>query len=199
MIHPTCVIGEPPQDKSQDQKSGTDRSKIKIGKRNVIREYTCIHAPTQKETVIGNDNFIMTHCVVNHDCRIFNHCVLSSGVKLGGFCTVDSYANLGMNACVHQGVVIGAFTMIGMGAAVTKHVPPFCLLNPKYDVVRKINVVGMTRNGFSAADVDAVTAYYAGRLQLSQVPAEPRWFIQQFHALAEVAPIKRATYEVRFC
>lgn len=194
MIHPTCLIGEPPQDKRADQKHGIDRSKIKLGRRNIIREYVCIHAPTGRETSIGSDNFIMTHCVINHDCKIGDQCVLSSGVKLGGFCIVDDYANIGMNACVHQGVVIGSFSMVGMGAAVTKHVPPFCLLNPKYDRIAKINRVGMLRNGYSEEDVAAIFSAYTGKRDFNTLRVELQAVFNRFAAFVKDSPVSRKTF-----
>jgi UDP-N-acetylglucosamine acyltransferase len=160
-IHDTCILGGPAQSLTTLGNSKT--AGFTLGRRNIIREFTCIHNSIDEKqpTCVGSDNYIMSHCTINHDVQISDRVVLSSGCSLGGHVVVMDGANLGMNSAVHQYVVVGAYTMIGMLAPVVKHVSPFLVLNPKFDHLYKINVVGMTRNGFSVQDITDVRNYYS--------------------------------------
>ena len=74
----------------------------------------------KKKTYIGNDNYVMNSTTIDHDCYIEDNVVLSSNVILGGNVYIMKYANLGIKSIVHQNQIIGSYSMIGMGAIVTK-------------------------------------------------------------------------------
>ena len=70
-IHYSALIDEPAQHSSVDQgRIGTP--KVIMGEGNVIREFSCIHSPMDATgtTSIGNDNLIMTHCVIKREIWI---------------------------------------------------------------------------------------------------------------------------------
>jgi UDP-N-acetylglucosamine acyltransferase len=158
-IHNTVIIGERPQDLKDVSSNIKDKS-IWIGESNTIREYVCIHLPMNNLTHIGSNNYIMTHCTISHDCIINHNCIISTNTCLGGHSILLSAVNLGINTCLHPFVVCGSFSMIGMGSVVTKHIPPFCLYNPKYGI-RKINIIGMNRSKlFSEDDIKNVIDFY---------------------------------------
>src|ERR1041385_3230798 len=64
------VLGTDPLDKNFDGR----RSYLRIGHGNKIREHFTISRGTkpEAETVIGDENFIMTSGHIAHDCRIGN-------------------------------------------------------------------------------------------------------------------------------
>ena len=63
-----AVLGGPPQ----DNKFKGERSYLKIGNNNAIREFVTLHRATgeEAETVIGDDNLIMAYVHIGHNCQI---------------------------------------------------------------------------------------------------------------------------------
>jgi UDP-N-acetylglucosamine acyltransferase len=123
---------------------------IKIGNNNVFNEYCNIHLPTKdkKETLIGNNNFIMNSTTIDHDCIIENNVVLSSNVILGGNVHVMEGAQLGIRVSVHQNQIIGSYSMIGMNSFITKKlkVVPGYKFYGKPAKKKSKNLFGLKRN-----------------------------------------------------
>lgn len=142
-----AVIGETPQDVGF--KGGVTR--VRIGDRNVIREYVTIHRGTAEgtETVIGSDVFLMATAHVAHNCRVADRAIVANGALLAGHVELGERAFVSGNVVVHQFVRIGRLAMIGGGARVSKDVPPFTLVEGN-SIVRAMNVVGMRRAGLSS-------------------------------------------------
>jgi UDP-N-acetylglucosamine acyltransferase len=150
-----CSVGQPPMDPDSPAPSGG----IRIGDRNVFREFVTIHAPTiESLTVIGSDCYLMVYCHISHDCHVGNHVRMAHNATLAGNVVVDDYAFLGMHCVVHQRLHIGRNCMIGMNSTITKHVPPFALVFSGRFV--KINRFGMKRNGFTEEEIRAIEAWY---------------------------------------
>jgi len=167
---------------------------VEEGKNNIYREFVVVSNGTERPTKIGNNNFVMSHCIINHDCQIGDSNILSSGVKLAGWVTVQNHVNLGQNSSVHQGCVLGSYSMVGMQAAVTKHVPPFTLYNPSKGIV-KLNAVGMQRNGFEDEEISDVIIYYT----LGRTPRCERiqQILRAYQEDVKTAPCQRQEYPVR--
>src|SRR5258708_39001411 len=70
------VLGTDPLDKGFTG----ERSDLRIGKGNIIREHYTISRGTQPESVteIGDGNYIMTSGHIAHNCKIGNNCVIAS-------------------------------------------------------------------------------------------------------------------------
>lgn len=121
-----CAIGGPPEDKSVVfSEALLDPAPTYVGKGNVFREYVTVHSGTKFCTVIGDDCLFMTKSHVGHDAQIGDRVTVSPSAMIGGFCIVEDDATIGMGAVIHQRVRIGRGAMVGMGAVVTKDVPPF--------------------------------------------------------------------------
>jgi sugar O-acyltransferase (sialic acid O-acetyltransferase NeuD family) len=73
--------------------------------------------------IIGRHVVVMPQVVLTHDVRIADYATLASGARLGGGCRVGRGAYLGSAVCVREGLTIGAWSMLGMGAVVTRDVP----------------------------------------------------------------------------
>ena len=171
IIHPTSVIGGSAQHRAVAQASAG--GKVHIGQNNTIREFVCVNGGTKRPTTLGNHNFILSHVACHHDVAIANKCTVSSNVSLAGFVTLQDGANIGQNTAIHQNVVIGAYTMIGQGASITKHIPPFTLYNPKYGI-RKLNEIGLKRNDFTEQDIkDIRRMYQTSSTWVSDIPQCP--------------------------
>jgi len=145
-VHMYAVIGHLPQDLAF---KGV-RSYVKIGERNVIREYVSIHRGTKEDsvTVIGNDNFIMANAHLAHNVKIGNNVVIANATVLAGYVEVEDNAFISAHIAIHQFCRIGRLSMLGGCARTTKDVPPYMMLEGD-TMIRAMNVVGMRRAGLS--------------------------------------------------
>ncbi|WP_322013926.1 acyl-ACP--UDP-N-acetylglucosamine O-acyltransferase [Paraburkholderia sp. J12] len=156
--HYASVGGRP-----QDMKYRDEPTKLVIGNRNTIREFTTLHTGTVQDTgvtIIGDDNWIMAYVHVGHDCRIGNNVIMSSNAQLAGHVIVDDYAVVGGMTGVHQYVRIGAHAMVGGASALVQDVPPFVIAAGNKAVPHGINVEGLRRRGFSPDAISALRSAY---------------------------------------
>jgi len=151
-IYQFSSVGEDPQDK----KFAGEETRLEIGDRNIIREFTTISRGTIQDesfTRIGNDNLLMAYTHVAHDCIIHNHTIMANGASLGGHVTVEDHAILGGFTLVHQFCKVGMHSFCGMGSAITKDVLPYITVTGNPARARSINAEGLSRRGF---DKDAI-------------------------------------------
>lgn len=152
------VLGTDPLDKNF---SGA-RSYLRIGNGNVIREHYTISRGTapESETVIGDGNYIMTSGHIAHNCRIGDRTVIASCALVAGYAEIESEAFVSGGVVVHQYSRIGRLAMIAGNTRVNSDVPPF-FMYAGYNVEAKgLNLVGLKRAGFSAAEIQALKAAY---------------------------------------
>jgi len=142
-VHMGAVIGHVPQ---HLHFKGAE-SFLKIGDRNIFREYTSIHRGLEEgsATLIGNDNLFMGFSHVAHDCRIGNNIVLCNGALIAGHAVIDDAAFISGNVTIHQFVRIGTLAMIGGLARVNKDVVPYTLIEGDSEAC-SLNVVGLKRS-----------------------------------------------------
>jgi len=136
----------------QDLKFAGEKSFLKIGDRNRIREFVTIHRGTEDGgglTQIGDDCLFMAYSHVAHDCKVANHVILANAATLAGHCEVDDYAILGGLSAVHQFTRIGCHVMISGGAMVAQDITPYCIAQGDRAEIAGINLVGLKRRGFS--------------------------------------------------
>ncbi|EUC71632.1 acetyltransferase [Alcanivorax sp. 97CO-5] len=81
---------------------------------------------------------------IAHDCVIGDYVTLAPGVRCNGNVHIEDHAYIGTGAILKQGtpdkpLVIGAGAVVGMGAVVTKSVPPGVTVigNPAKPLVKK--------------------------------------------------------------
>jgi UDP-N-acetylglucosamine acyltransferase len=150
-IYQFSSIGEVPQDK----KYNGEATQLIIGDRNVIRECCTFNTGTAQdtgETVLGNDNWIMAYVHLAHDCMIGNDTIFANNATLAGHVTIHDHVILGGFTLVHQFCHIGEHAFTGMGAAITKDLPPYMIAGGTPTEQHGINKEGLRRKGF---DVDA--------------------------------------------
>ncbi len=142
-IHMGAVIGHEPQDLKFDR---TCRSYLKVGDRNVFREYCTVHRGTDPEsaTVIGDDNFLMVSSHVGHNSVVGNRVIITNAALLGGHVHVGDMAFVSGGAVIHQFTHIGRLAMISGNARVSMDVPPFTL-EAERNEVHALNLVGLRR------------------------------------------------------
>jgi len=158
-IYQFTSIGEDPQDK----KYAFEVTRLEIGDRNTIREFTSMHRGTIQDnsvTRIGNDNLFMAYTHVAHDCIIGDHVIMANGASLAGHVHLNDHAILGGFTLVHQFTQIGQYSFAAMGSAITQDIPPFIMVGGKPTRPHGINSVGMERNGISAEDIRLIRNAY---------------------------------------
>ncbi|MBC8042480.1 MAG: acyl-ACP--UDP-N-acetylglucosamine O-acyltransferase [Rhizobacter sp.] len=146
----------------QDLKFDGERTLLHIGDRTTIRECVTLNRGTGAtgKTVIGSDCLIMAYVHVAHDCRIGDHVIISNTVQVGGHVEINDYAIIGGLSGVHQFVRIGKHTMVGAISKVMHDVPPFVTTSRdplRYD---GLNLIGLRRRGFTAAQLRVLKDAY---------------------------------------
>jgi UDP-N-acetylglucosamine acyltransferase len=158
-IYQFTSIGEDPQDK----KYAAEVTRLEIGDRNTIREFTSMHRGTQQDncvTKIGDDNLFMAYTHVAHDCIIGNNVIMANGASLAGHVHLNNNAILGGFTLVHQFTQVGQYSFAAMGSAITQDIPPFIMVGGKPTRPHGINSVGMERNGISTEDIRLIRNAY---------------------------------------
>jgi UDP-N-acetylglucosamine acyltransferase len=153
-LFPYCSIGA----KTQDLKFKGGNPGLRVGDRNVFREYVSVHAATNDGdfTVIGSDNTVLAYSHIAHDCVFGDHIVLSNSVNIAGHVHVENHAIIGGVAGVHQFCRIGAYAMISAYAKVVQDVAPWFIADGQPAIIRAINKIGLERNGFTPEQIDRV-------------------------------------------
>lgn len=172
-------IGEISQDKKY---AGEEEVSTTIGDNNTIREFVTIHAGTmqdRRDTLIGNNNWILAYSHIAHDCVVGNQCVFSNVVQLGGHVHVDDYVTLGGHCAVHQFCRIGAHVMARGGTMITRDVPPYFTVAEHIAKPAGINSIGLRRRGFSDETILAIRRAYKTLYRKGLTLAEARAQIAQ--------------------
>lgn len=165
-----AVIGAPPQDVTF---SPERKTRVEIGKENVIREYCTIHrgSPDGSTTKIGDENFLMAGAHLGHNCAIGDNVIIANNCLLGGHVRVDDGAFLGGGGVFHQHMRIGRLALTQGASGFSKDIPPF-LIAAEINYVFGVNVIGLRRAGFTGRDRDEIKAafklLYMSGLNISQ-------------------------------
>ncbi|MEG2847075.1 MAG: acetyltransferase, partial [Acinetobacter sp.] len=90
---------------------------VEIGEGSLLCPFTCLTSN------------IKIYSYVAHDCVIGDYVTFAPGVKCNGNIHIEDHAYIGTGAIIKQGtpdkpLIIGKGSVVGMGAVVTKSVPP---------------------------------------------------------------------------
>ncbi|MGO9013350.1 MAG: acyl-ACP--UDP-N-acetylglucosamine O-acyltransferase [Dissulfurispiraceae bacterium] len=158
-IYPFATIGLPPQDlKYKNEKTG-----VKIGKQNIIREYASIHRASvggNGMTEIGDSNFIMAYVHIAHDCKIGSSIALVNAATLAGHVVVEDFATIGGIVAIHQFTRIGAYSMVGGFSGIGQDIPPYTMASGSRAKLYGLNVIGLKRHGFSDETINNLKKAY---------------------------------------
>jgi UDP-N-acetylglucosamine acyltransferase len=153
---PFTSIGTEPQDIGYDQ----EKTFVKIGNRNIFREFVTVHRGTVKgraKTTIGNDNYFMAYSHVAHDCIIGNEVQFVHGATVGGHVLVEDFSAVGAYTGVHQFCRIGEHAFIGGYSVITQDVFPFSkVAGNRPPLFLGLNAVGLRRRGFSRQRIASI-------------------------------------------
>jgi len=154
-----AVLGTIPQ----DLKYNGEKTYLKIGNNNTIREHTFINTGTAGggyDTVIGNNNLIMGHVHMGHDCIIGNDIIIANSTVLAGHVEIANNAVIGGISAIHQFCKVGEFAMIGGGSILVQDIPPYCVCEGNRASIRGLNINGLRRNFQNREDISEIKKAY---------------------------------------
>jgi UDP-N-acetylglucosamine acyltransferase len=158
-VYPFTSIGLPPQDlKYKGEKTG-----VRIGNNNIIREYVTIHRASvggDGVTMIGDNNFLMAYVHLAHDCKIGNYVTMANVATLAGHVIVEDYAVIGGLVAVHQFTRIGAYAMVGGFSGVGQDIPPYTVASGARAKLFGLNSIGLKRHGLSDTTINELKTAY---------------------------------------
>lgn len=206
VFSPFVSVGTEPQDVGYKD----EPTRVRIGDRNVFREFVTINRATTKEerlTSIGSYNYFMAHAHVGHDCRVGDRTIFLHQATLGGHVTVEDFVMVGALSGVHQFCRLGRFAFMGGGSMITQDVLPFCrVVGQRPTRVLGLNVIGLRRNGFSNARIAALKDIYKifffselnaaqalARIEAECPPGEDREEILRFVRAAKRGVVKKTS------
>ena len=158
----------------QDLKYRGERTFVRIGDGNTIREFATVNSATGEgqSTVIGSSVLIMAYVHLGHNCVIDDNVILANAVNLAGHVHVHEFASIGGLTPVHQFVQIGKHAFIGGGSRIPQDVPPFLKVAGNPARVYGLNTIGLARRGFNAEKrallKKAYTILYRSGLNVTQ-------------------------------
>jgi UDP-N-acetylglucosamine acyltransferase len=137
--------------KTQDLKYKGGNPGLRIGDRNVFREYVSVHCATNDGdfTIIGSDNLFLAYTHIAHECMLGNHIIMSNYAGLAGHVHVEDHVGIAAYGGVHQFCRVGLHAFIGGAAKVVQDVPPYFIIDGAPATVRTINKVGLERSGYT--------------------------------------------------
>ena len=147
-FYPFSSIGSNPQ----DLKYKGEKSRLKIGKNNIFREYVTLNPGTKGGgllTKIGDNCLFMINSHVAHDCIIGNNVILVNNASLAGHVKVDDFAIIGALSGVHQFCRIGKHSMIGAMSGIDSDVIPYGTVVGNRAFLSGLNIIGLKRRGFN--------------------------------------------------
>jgi UDP-N-acetylglucosamine acyltransferase len=152
------VLGTDPLDKGFTG----ERSYLRIGSDNQIREHYTISRGTKPEsaTEIGDGNYIMTSGHIAHNAIVGNGTVIASCALIAGYVGIADQAFVSGGVVVHQYSKIGRLAMVGGNSRVNLDLPPFFLYSGFNARPRGLNLVGLKRAGFTAAELAPLKTAY---------------------------------------
>ena len=154
-----AVLGEIPQ----DLKFGGERTALRIGARNRIREHVTVNTGTAGGgglTQIGDECLLMAGCHVAHDATVGNRVIVVNSTAIAGHCVVEDDVIIGGLCGIHQFVRIGQGAIIGALSMVTSDVVPHGLVMGQRGELEGLNLVGLKRRGVARGDITALRAAF---------------------------------------
>lgn len=141
------IGGEP-----QDLGFKNQKTHVRIGNGNTIREFVTIHRATKdgEATIIGDDNYMMAYSHVAHDCRVGNRVIITNCTALAGHVEVGDGAVISAYVGIHQFVRIGEMAMVSGLTRASQDVLPYMITEGNPPSTHGLNVVGLRRNGVGA-------------------------------------------------
>ena len=157
-LHEGVVLGGKPQHICSHGEYGG----VIIGNGNIFRENCTVHCAMypEKNTILGNENFLMVNAHVAHDCVIGNHVIITNNAMLGGHVRVGDRANISGGVAIHQFCQIGMYAMVGGNSHIVQDVLPFVNVDGGTSLVVGVNLIGLRRAGVPNSEIKRIRDAY---------------------------------------
>lgn len=157
-VYPYACIGG----QTQDLKFKGGNPGVRIGDRNVFREYVTVHAATNDGdfTRLGDGNNFLATSHVAHDCVLGSGIIMSNGAVLAGHVVIEDHVVVGGYGGVHQFCRVGQHAMVSAYAKLVQDLPPFFIADGAPAVVRTYNKIGLERHGYTPEQMERVRWIY---------------------------------------
>ncbi len=158
-VFPFAVLGEIPQ----DLKFGGEKTRLRIGAHNRIREHVTVNTGTAGGggvTRVGDECLLMAGCHVAHDAQVGNRVIVVNSTAVAGHCVIEDDVIIGGLCGIHQFVRIGQGAIIGALSMVTSDVVPHGLVMGQRGELEGLNLVGLKRRGVARSDITALRAAF---------------------------------------
>ncbi len=157
-LHEGVVLGGKPQHICSHGEYGG----VIIGNGNIFRENCTVHCAMypEKNTILGNENFLMVNAHVAHDCVIGNHVIITNNAMLGGHVHVGDRANISGGVAIHQFCQIGMYAMVGGNSHIVQDVLPFVNVDGGTSLVVGVNLIGLRRAGVPNSEIKRIREAY---------------------------------------
>jgi acyl-[acyl carrier protein]--UDP-N-acetylglucosamine O-acyltransferase len=123
MIHPTAVIGDPPEHRDH-RWAGGPFYQPQIAESATVEAFVTVDAGIGQATFVGAGAWLMKHVHIGHDAAIGPDCELAPGTVIGGHAILGVGVRCGIGALVKPFVKVGRGARLGAGAVVLRDVPP---------------------------------------------------------------------------
>ena len=153
---PCVMVGTEPQDVGYKE----EQTFLKVGDRNIFREFITLHRGTEKgggKTSVGNDNYFMAYTHVAHDCQVGHGTVFGNAASLAGHVAVEDFTYIGPFSGIHQFCRVGKYAFVGGYSVCTQDVLPFCrVAGDRPTLLYGMNSLGLRRREFSKERVSGI-------------------------------------------
>ncbi|MHA1484998.1 MAG: NeuD/PglB/VioB family sugar acetyltransferase [Candidatus Thorarchaeota archaeon] len=111
-----------------DEKFATLWHPTAVISRNVRLGYGVVLMPgviISPDVTIGNHTQLYANSFVGHNTTVGDYCFIANNASIGGNITVENGVHIGSNCSVNERVVLGEWSLIGLGSVVLQDVEPF--------------------------------------------------------------------------
>jgi acyl-[acyl carrier protein]--UDP-N-acetylglucosamine O-acyltransferase len=121
MIHPTAVIGEPPE--HRDWNPSMPIHMPEIDPTASVNALVTVDAGMSDHTRVGARTLLMKKVHIGHDAQIGADVEIAPLTSVGGHVVIGDRVKVGQGATLKPWVKVGDGARIGMGAVVIRDVP----------------------------------------------------------------------------
>lgn len=120
IIHPTAVVAHSAQ----------------LGCGVVLMPHTVVGPGA----LMGDHAQLYAHGFIGHHARVGELCFIANNASIGGYVNIEQGTHIGSNSSILERVMVGKWSLVGLGAVVLKDVPPYAKVvgNPAR-VIGKVN------------------------------------------------------------
>lgn len=159
-VFPHAALGLPPQ----DLKYRGEPTELRVGDRNVFREFSTVHRGTVGgggATRIGDDNYLMAYIHIAHDCQVGSRTIFANYAALAGHVEIGDDAIIEAFCAIQQFSRVGRHAFMGAMTRAPQDVLPF-VKTVGTDVVKTygVNAIGLKRKGFADARIERLKEVY---------------------------------------